>query len=84
DDKTVKLWDLNGKLILEMKDLTPAAVNSAVFSPDGTKILTASRNGTVSVWLMLEDIVEWLKTANIYRLSEEDRKEFGIKDSDPR
>ncbi|AOX03618.1 hypothetical protein BJP34_33055 [Moorena producens PAL-8-15-08-1] len=84
DDKTAKLWDLNGNLILEMKDLTPAAVNSAVFSPDGTKILTASRNGTVSVWLMLEDIVEWLKTANIYRLSEEDRKEFGLDHSDPR
>ena len=84
DDKTAKLWDLKGKLILEMKDLTPAAVNSAVFSPDGTKILTASRNGTVSVWLKPKDIVEWLKTANIYQLSSEDRKEFGIKDSDPR
>ncbi|NEO91603.1 MAG: TIR domain-containing protein [Moorea sp. SIO3G5] len=80
DDKTAKLWDLKGTLILEMKDLTPAAVNSAVFSPDGKKILTASSNGTVSVWLMPEPIYEWLQTAEIYQLSEKEQDEFDIED----
>ncbi|NEP53198.1 MAG: hypothetical protein F6K65_32120, partial [Moorea sp. SIO3C2] len=82
-DKTARLWDLNGRLILVMRDHN-AAVNSAVFSPDGTKILTAFSNGTARVWLKPEDIYEWLQTAKIYQLSPGDRKVFGLEHSYPR
>ncbi|NIM18359.1 MAG: TIR domain-containing protein [Candidatus Aminicenantes bacterium] len=53
-------------------------VNSAVFSPDGTRILTASGDGTAKVWYTPEAIYEWLKTAPIPQLSEEDKKELDI------
>jgi WD40 repeat protein len=53
-------------------------VNSAVFSPDGTRILTASVDGTAKVWYTPEAIYEWLKTAPIPQLSEEEKKDLGI------
>jgi WD40 repeat protein len=53
-------------------------VYSAVFSPDGTRILTASRDGTAKVWYTPEAIYEWLKTAPIPQLSAEEKKELGI------
>jgi WD40 repeat protein len=54
------------------------AVTSAVFSPDGTRILTASRDGTAKVWYTPEAIYEWLKTAPIAPLSPEEKKELDI------
>jgi WD40 repeat protein len=53
-------------------------VNSAVFSPDGTRILTASADGTAKVWYTPEAIYEWLKTAPIPPLSAEEKKELRI------
>jgi hypothetical protein len=53
-------------------------VNSAVFSPDGTRILTASRDNTAKLWYTPEAIIEWLKTANIPQLSKEEKKRLGI------
>jgi type II secretory pathway pseudopilin PulG len=53
-------------------------VNSAVFSPGGTRILTASWDGTAKVWYTPEAIYEWLKTAPIPQLTEEEKKDLGI------
>jgi WD40 repeat protein len=53
-------------------------VVSAVFSPDGKKIVTASWDGTAKIWLTPEGIIDWLKTANIYKLTQKDLVELGI------
>jgi len=49
-----------------------------VFSPDGTRILTASADNTAKVWYTPEAIYEWLKTAPIPQLTAEEKKELGI------
>jgi WD40 repeat protein len=54
------------------------AVNSAVFSPDGTRILTASDDNTAKLWPTPEAIYEWLQTTPIPHLTAEEKKELGI------
>ncbi|MGI2909190.1 AAA-like domain-containing protein, partial [Tolypothrix sp. VBCCA 56010] len=49
DDKTAKVWDLNGKLIATLTG-HQSYVNSASFSPDGKRIVTASYDNTAKVW----------------------------------
>jgi WD40 repeat protein len=70
-----KLWDLSGKLLADFMG-HKSKVNSAVFSPDGSKVLTASDDGTIKLWLTHEAIIQYLKTAPIYRLTDEDYKEL--------
>ncbi len=77
EDGSTKLWDLQGNMLADLNKHN-RGVNSAVFSPDGTRILTASKDGTAKVWLTPEAIYEWLQTAPIQQLSEEDKKELGI------
>ncbi|HEV8083540.1 MAG TPA: TIR domain-containing protein [Chitinophagaceae bacterium] len=50
-DKTARLWDLNGKMILEFKRHS-GAVNSVAFSQDGKFILTGSLDSTAALWDM--------------------------------
>jgi len=54
-------------------------VISAVFSPDGKCILTASSDGTAKVWYTPEAIYEWLKTSQILPLTDKEKEELGIK-----
>jgi WD40 repeat protein/uncharacterized caspase-like protein/energy-coupling factor transporter ATP-binding protein EcfA2 len=49
DDKTVRLWQHDGKFIRTLTGHTDA-VKSVHFSPDGNIILTASMDGTVKLW----------------------------------
>ena len=77
NDNTAKLWDLQGNLLTEFKGHTDD-VNSAVFSPDGKRIVTASKDGTVILWPMPETIMDWLKTAPIPKLTDEEKEELGI------
>ena len=49
EDKTAKLWDIDGNLLSE-KIKHDARVMSAVFSPDGKYILTASWDKTAKLW----------------------------------
>jgi len=49
DDKTVQLWDHNGKYLQTLQGHT-APVLSASFSPDGKRIATASEDTTAQIW----------------------------------
>lgn len=50
--RTARLWDVDGKLRNEFKQLKElwGAGDSASFSPDGQRILTVSNNDTVNIW----------------------------------
>ncbi len=77
DDKTAKLWDLKGNLLADLRRHS-GPVNSAVFSPDGKRIVTASADGTAIIWLTPEGIIEYLKTAPIPKLTQQEKEELGI------
>src|SRR5207247_634054 len=47
--KTARLWDVHGTPLATLSGHT-GAVNSAVFSPDGQRILTASADTTARLW----------------------------------
>ncbi|MEJ6486295.1 N-acetylmuramoyl-L-alanine amidase [Nostoc punctiforme UO1] len=48
-DKTARVWDLSGREIATLKGYQ-SIVNSASFSPDGQRIVTASDDKTARVW----------------------------------
>lgn len=55
-------------------------VNSAVFSPDGQYVLSASSDGTAKIWPTPARIYQWLsEDAKIPELPEEERQSFGVK-----
>ena len=76
-DHTVQLWNMQGKLLAEFSGHTNS-IKTAVFSPDSQKILTASYDGTVKLWYTPPAIYEWLKTADIPRLSRQDKESLGM------
>ncbi|MGB6296184.1 MAG: AAA-like domain-containing protein [Rivularia sp. (in: cyanobacteria)] len=45
-EKIVRIWDLSGNLLLQLKD----TVRTANFSPDGKYILTTSNDKTARIW----------------------------------
>ena len=78
NDHTAKIWDRQGKLIRTLtghrNDLT-----TAFFSPSGMTVVTASKDHEARIWNIYGSaIYEWLKNANIYRLTAEERQEFGL------
>ncbi|MEH1791108.1 MAG: ribosome assembly protein 4, partial [Nostoc sp.] len=60
NDNTARVWDIEGKLIAELKGHTDQ-VNSASFSPDGKRILTASSDKTARVWDIEGKLIAELK-----------------------
>ncbi|NJK49649.1 hypothetical protein HC931_17195 [Candidatus Gracilibacteria bacterium] len=60
-DGTAKLWNLQGKLLAEMRGHEDL-VYRATFSPDGRKIATASRDGTAKLWDLQGNLIADLKS----------------------
>lgn len=70
DDKTVRLWDNNGRHLRTLKGHT-APVRSVIFSPDGLRILSTSNDNTLRLWsvadgsclLTLKGHTNWVNAA---------------------
>ncbi len=75
--KNIKLWDAaSGKLLADLAGHS-SDVTNAFFSPDGKKIVTSSLDG-FKTWLTPEGIIDWLKTASVYKLTQNDLNDLGI------
>lgn len=59
DDKSVKIWNRNGKLLHTLKH--DNRVNSVSFSPDGELIASASDDSTIKLWNYKGELIETLK-----------------------
>lgn len=81
NDKTAKIWDMNGQLIRTLKG-HQKPVRTAVFSPSGETVLTASEDMDARIWHSTKYIYEWLIKANLYQLSNEERKNLALKNTD--
>ncbi|MEM8639829.1 MAG: hypothetical protein AAGG51_13585 [Cyanobacteria bacterium P01_G01_bin.54] len=60
DDKTLRLWDLDGNPVGEPFLGHHDAVRSTVFSPDGESIASGSDDKTLRLWRS-EDWRSWLR-----------------------
>ncbi len=76
EDGTAKWWRNDGGLIKTLRGHDDL-LRSAVFSVDGRAVLTSSKDGTVRIWPDTEMIYQWLKQADIYQLSSEERAALG-------
>jgi WD40 repeat protein/DNA replication protein DnaC len=76
-DGTAKMWDLSGNLLADY-NIHKGILYSAVFSPDGNRVLTASADNTAKLQYTPEGLIQWLKTAPLPRLSQEEMKKYEI------
>jgi WD40 repeat protein len=80
-DKTAKIWDLKGNLVTSLTG-HQKYLQSAYFSPSGDKVITASGDGTARVWPSADWIHNWIARADIYHLTDDDRKKLGMTDEE--
>jgi len=79
-DGIAKLWNLQSEWLAKLDKHHHQEIKTAVFSPNGRNILTAALDNTVKLWWTPQAIYDWLKQANISRLTEKEKAEYGIKD----
>jgi WD40 repeat protein len=60
DDSTVKLWDINGKLLRTFKGHT-GIIYGVSFSPNGRLVASASNDNTVKIWDINGKLLQTLK-----------------------
>ncbi|HAG83030.1 MAG TPA: hypothetical protein DCL61_18175, partial [Cyanobacteria bacterium UBA12227] len=71
EDSTVKLWRLDGTLIVTLKDQTlkdtahESGISDVEFSPDGKTIATARWDSTVKLWDLKGKLLHTLKGEDI-------------------
>jgi len=72
------VWDLSGKQLTTLRGHT-SSVTSAVFSPDGQRILTASVDNTARVYLVqVKDLLAVAACRVARGLTEEEIKRFDV------
>jgi len=54
-DTTLRLWDASSGSLLHMQNGLAGDVFALAFNPSGTLVATASRDGTVSIWGVVND-----------------------------
>lgn len=52
EDKTVKIWFVNNCAFEKQLDGHTDTVTSAVFSPDGKRVLTTSSDKSAVIWML--------------------------------
>lgn len=72
-DKSAKLWDVTTGQAIKSYLGHGYYVDAVAFSPDGKFVLTGSRDKTAKIWSTSTD---W--NPQVYKLNEEERKEFKI------
>ena len=66
-DKTVKLWDVEDRVLLHTFNGHESGVNSVRFSPDGQYIVSGSSDKTVKLWDVKDRVL--LHTFDSHKLS---------------
>jgi WD40 repeat protein len=77
DDGVLILRSLDGTLI-SMIPGHQRAIIALDFSSKGDKILTAGHDNRVKIWYTPQGIIEWLKSADVYQLSAQDKEKYSI------
>lgn len=76
-EKFVRLWQADGLLLASLEH--DDDVQLAIFSEDEKEIITITRQGRLHYWQTPEKIYELLKTSPIYRLTDMEEIELGIR-----
>lgn len=76
-DKTARLWDMQGNQLQVFRG-HKEAIYAVAISPDGKYILTASADKTARLWEIKRPLEDFLENGLCERLSEEQKREFGI------
>ena len=72
-DGIARLWTLDGRLIAELPGHS-APVNHVVYSPDGSRLLTSSADGTCRFWFVhTEDLLKYAHRLDVGTLTDEER-----------
>ena len=71
---------INQKIPVVVADLEghTDALTSAVFSPDGSRILTASEDGTAKVWPAPSYYETWINGKGLTPMTDAKKREYGV------